>query len=519
MSKKAIRINDNDNVAVMTEGVLKREEIEVFGTGMKFAALEDIPTGHKVALVDLPKETMVIKYGLPIARINTTGVMKGNWVDEHVVFDITQECCDKYSAEFRSSGDVRPASEDLPNPPYRPDATIDVYMRPDGRFGVRNFVIAIPISPEYNDMAKAIVEETDCIWLSCNPKYVQKGKYDEFTRTGMILTGQHPNIYGSVLLGDRDDPNLNSLANEIGRKGQKVMTVSCSSGTCKNAKAEAKAAVVKLQKEAAAQKRETRPVEGLRVEVHCGGSDWTTALTGNVSLGLAADHIVANGGYMLMTEVDGYSGSEHILAANSVNKEVGLKILDRVDEIRADFLKNTGRRVETVNPYPGNKKGGITTLVEKSTGNIKKAGHTRIMGILSTNEQPTCPGVWLVDHRTLWGNDYSPALAGAHLSMFVTGVGEVYFSNPIMPQCRMTGNPETFANPRYMLDFNAGKVILGQSLEDNGKELYDYLLRVASGEETKLDPYKDHEFALVYPGADDLRGQPGRAKPHADMKA
>ena len=518
MSKKAIRINDSDNVAVMTEGVLKREEIEVFGTGLKFVAQEDIPTGHKVALVDMPKGFTVVKYGLPIGRINASGVMKGNWVDEHVVFDITQECCDKYSAEFRANGDVRPLSEDQPNPPYRPDAKIDVFMRPDGRFGTRNFIIVIPISPEYNNMAKAIVEETDCIWLSCDPQYVQKGKYDDFTKTGMILTGQQPNIYGSVLLGDKDDKYLDFFAKEIGKKGQKVMTVSCSSGTCKDAKAKAKAAVQELQKEAAAQKRETRPVQGLRVEVHCGGSDWTTALSGNTALGCAADHIVANGGYVFMSEVDGFSGSEHVLAANSINKEVGLKILDRVDEIRADFFKNTGKPVETLNPYPGNKKGGITTLVEKSTGNIKKAGHTRIMGVLSTNEQPTCPGVWLHDHRTMWGIDYAPALSGAHLAMFVTGVGEVYFTNPILPQCRMTGNPETFQNSRYLLDINAGKVILGQSLEDCGKEIYDFLLRVASGEETKIDPYKVREFALVYPGADGSHDHPGMAKPHADMQ-
>ena len=75
--------------------------------------------------------------------------------------------------------------------------------------------------------------------------------------------------------------------------------------------------------------------------------------------------------------------------------------------------------------------------------------------------------------------------------------------------CRMTGNPETFENPRFMLDFNAGKVILGQSLEENGKELYDYLLRVASGEQSKYEPYKDHKFALVYPGADENKDHPG----------
>ena len=146
--------------------------------------------------------------------------------------------------------------------------------------------------------------------------------------------------------------------------------------------------VTKMMAEGKALKRELIPMDGFTLAIHCGGSDWTTALSGNPTLGLACDQIVREGGFVIMDEWGGLPGSEHLLAGHAVTRKVSLEVLDRVDVARAQFLRDTGLPVEATNPYPSNKEGGITTLVEKSTGNIKKAGSAGLQGHFETLYPP-----------------------------------------------------------------------------------------------------------------------------------
>jgi altronate dehydratase large subunit len=125
-------------------------------------------------------------------------------------------------------------------------------------------------------------------------------------------------------------------------------------------------------------------IADLVVGVQCGGSDWTTALSANPVIGAMTDLVVAAGGSVLMSEVAGFPGSEHIVASRAVSHDVGLQVLDMISELRAEYIETYGQKIEEVNPTPGNKAGGITTLVEKSMGNIKKMGASPVQASSSS---------------------------------------------------------------------------------------------------------------------------------------
>jgi altronate dehydratase len=250
-----------------------------------------------------------------------------------------------------------------------------------------------------------------------------------------------------------------------------------------------------MQRAAQDLERQPCPLSGLVVGVQCGGSDWTTAIAGNTVIGAMTDLVIAAGGSVLMSEVPGIPGCEHIVASRAVSREAGEQILGMVDELRAEFLRAHGQPIEAVNPTPGNKAGGITTLVEKAMGNIKKMGTSPVQGVLKLGERPPHPGLWIVDNRA---NGPDPvnlagfAMAGASATVFSTGRGSPVGS-PVMPVVKLTGNPHTYAKMPGLMDFNAG-VVVGET----GRALYDLLLEVAGGRPTRSEENGDYEFSIPY---------------------
>ena len=138
--------------------------------------------------------------------------------------------------------------------------------------------------------------------------------------------------------------------------------------------------------------------------------------------------------------------SEHIVAENAINYEVGLSILEMVNELRQDYIRSTGQTIEEVNPTKGNKAGGITTLVEKSVGNVKKMGTTAVQGIIKVGEKIPHPGVWVLDNRHEGPDSFNTtgfAMAGAHIVVFSSGRGTP-LGNAVMPIVKITGNPRSY---------------------------------------------------------------------------
>jgi altronate dehydratase large subunit len=166
--------------------------------------------------------------------------------------------------------------------------------------------------------------------------------------------------------------------------------------------------------------------------------------------------------------------------------------------LRAEYIETYGQRIEEVNPTPGNKAGGITTLVEKSMGNIKKMGESKVQGVLKLGEEMPRPGLWVIDNRAQGPDPFNLtglAMQGAVVTAFSSGRGSPV-GNAVMPSIKLTGNPDTFRRLESITDFNAGVVIDGASIQETGANLYDLLLEVAGGKETKSEINGNFEYTI-----------------------
>ena len=480
----AMMLDRSDNVAMVTSQVKKGQEILVKENGQVIKALEQIGPGHKVALNRLEAGEMVIKYGLTIGRM-MSAVDVGGWISVHNLEDITEELCREYSAKFRDSARM-----------------IKAYPRKNGTFGIRNYIMVIPTAPECNAAAEAISDHTGCAWFVCDRTRLEEGKMSEYTKNAMAYTGRNPNLYAILVIGPiAGDSVGKEIYDLIAETGKPVQFLAIGNTEELQIVSEGISIIEGFQKEASVLKRESVPMEGFGLTVHCSGSDWTSAISGNSSVGAAADLVVENGGRIFMTEWMEWSGSEHIMAEKCVTRELGRKLLDTMADVRETVLRETGKPVEYMNPVQANKDAGLTTLVEKSTGTIKKIGSTPIQGILEYCEQPAGKGVWLPRQKSVMPPTTAiyGSLSGAHMSILLTGVGYLYFELPHMICVRATGNPVTFNNETFKLDFNAGIVFDDKSISEVGEILFEYLMRVAEGEENpKTEHNKERAFNMYY---------------------
>ena len=507
----AILINGKDNVAMVTAQVEEGQEINVTENGQVIKALEPIGPGHKVALVRLEAGDTAVKYGIPIGRL-TSPVDPGGWISTHNLEDTTEELCGEYCRAFREGSSD--SAEELTTPSAQPIRTIMAYPRKGGGFGIRNYIMVISTAPETNGAAEEISDRTGCAWFVCDRTRMEEGMLSDYTKKAMIYTGRNPNVYAVLVLG-AGGPGGEEIRQAIAETGKPAGYLSLSETGERSSADRGIAMIEAYQKEASGLKREPVPMEGFGLTVHCSGSDWTTAINGNSSVGAAADIIVENGGRIFMTEWMEWCGSQHILAGRCATHELGMKLLDEVDKVREAILLETGQPVEYMNPVQANKDAGLTTLVEKSTGTIKKAGSTPIQGILGYCEQPAGKGVWLPRHDSVWPPTSAiyGALSGAHMNILVTGIGFLYYELPHMPGVRVTGNPVTYDNEMYKIDFNAGLAFEGKTIAEVGQMLFEYLIRVAEGEEEpKTEENKERAFNMYYYTENEFGPGPGSGK-------
>lgn len=197
----------------------------------------------------------------------------------------------------------------------------------------------------------------------------------------------------------------------------------------------------------------------------------------------------------------GFSGSEHVVAENARSYDVGLQVLDMIEDAQKAFHERHGHAYDEINPTPGNKEGGITTLVEKSTGNIKKMGSYPVEGVLDLYDKVPRSGLWILNDKCQGVDAVSVsayALSGAHLTIFSSGRGTPV-GNAIIPVIKITGNPESYRKMKSMFDFNAGIVIDGADMDATGEKLYKLVIDVASGELTKSEMNRHFDFVVPYP--------------------
>jgi altronate dehydratase large subunit len=351
-----------------------------------------------------------------------------------------------------------------------------------------------------NTVVSRIAQATGAIPITHEYGCVEFDEDHKRTKLALVAAGAGPNVYGALLVGlGCEQTSMADVKRAVAGTGKPVEALLIQEeGGSPEAERRGIEIVRKLQAEADAQERVPCSAAGLVVGIQCGGSDWTTAVAGNTAIGAMSDRVIENGGSVLMSEVMGFPGSEHIVAANSVNRKVGLQVLDMVADLRAEYVELYGQTIEEVNPTPGNKAGGITTLVEKSMGNIRKMGNSPVQGVLRLGEPIPHPGLWVVDNRAQGPDPFNVtgfAIQGANVTVFSSGRGSPV-GCAVMPVIKITGNPATFRKLESITDFNAGVVVEGKSIPETGADLYELLLEVAGGRATKSELNGNVEYAI-----------------------
>ena len=333
------------------------------------------------------------------------------------------------------------------------------------------------------------------------------GQGEGFEALQRVMWGyaRNPNHGGVILVGLGCEMNqIDWLLEAYGIKQGplfKAMNIQDTNGLAKTVE-QGIAMVREMLPEVNRTKREEVPVSELMVALQCGGSDALSGITANPALGYAADLLVAQGGTAVLAETPEIYGAEHLLTRRAVDEKVGAALVERIRWWEDYTARNKGSMDN--NPSPGNKKGGLTTILEKSLGAAAKGGTTPLTGVYKYAELVTSRGFTFMDSP-----GYDPAsvtgqiASGCNLVTFTTGRGSAFGSKP-SPCVKIATNTEMYQRLIADMDVNAGEILTeGKSVEEKGREIYQMLLDVASGAQSKSEAQGlgDYEFVPWQIGA------------------
>lgn len=375
------------------------------------------------------------------------------------------------------------------------------YRRPDGRVGVRNYILVLPASVCASDTTRIIAQQvTGSVTFNNQLGCSQVASDQQFTMDVMAGYAANPNIYGTVVVSlGCENCQMDMVVEAIQKRTNKPLKqviIQEVGGTIKAVEIAVRYAK-EMAEEASLLQKELFPMSELIIGTECGGSDPTSGLASNVLIGELSDLIVQAGGTSILSETTEFIGAEHILARHAHTKEIRQRIFDIVDRYEK-ALQLVGEEVREGNPSPGNKAAGITTLEEKSLGCIHKGGTTEVMAVYDYAKQVEAKqGLVIMDTP---GNDPSSVAAmvagGAQIIVFSTGLGTPT-GNPIAPVIKITGNKITYANMKDNIDVDASPIIYGGDLKSMGKELLQLVSEVASGRLTKAEALGYTEMSIA----------------------
>lgn len=485
--EKSIRIHPQDNVAVALTDLRAGE------AAAGVTLLEDIPAGHKVALTSLHPGDKVVKYGFPIGHA-TAEVAPGSWLHTHnVQTDLSDALTYVYAPTHPRLG------------PCAPD-TFPGFPREDGRAGVRNEIWIIPTVGCVNDVASALARRAqrllhgsveDVIAFRHPYGCSQMGEDQENTRRLLAGLIRHPNAGGVLVLGlGCENSGIETLRPYLGEAPlPRVRTLVCQD--VEDELAAGEALLRELIDQAASWARVPVSTEKLVVGLKCGGSDGFSGITANPTIGAFSDRLIRRGGTTILTEVPEMFGAETLLMDRCESEAVFRQTVSLINDFKRYFTENHQTVYE--NPSPGNKKGGITTLEDKSLGCTQKSGSAPVVDVLPYAHRVEKPGLNLLSAP---GNDLvaatALAAAGAQIVLFSTGRGTP-FACPV-PTVKIASNPALAHRKAGWIDFSAAPVLEGVSIDRMGEELYGKVLAVAGGQRVKSEEAGFHDLAIFKQG-------------------
>jgi altronate hydrolase len=499
-----IRLNGRDNVIVLTKAFAAGTMPA--GDGVALARL--VPSGHKIATVDIAAGEPVFKFG-QIIGYASQNIGKGEQVHTH-------NCAmGAHDQDYKIGDDFR-AIEYVAEPKRR---TFDGYRRSDGRAGTRNF---IALCATVNCSATVVRHIAD--------HFNRSGVLDEFpnvdgvialahgTGCGMAASGEgyealqrvlwghatHPNVGAAIFIGlGCEVMQIGRMKAMFGSSGEERfhgLTIQETGGTRKTIAAGIEA-IKKLLPAVNDIRRVPIPVSELVVGLQCGGSDGFSGITANPALGAATDILVRQGGTALLSETPEIYGAEQLLVRRAASKEVGEKLIERI-RWWENYTAVNGGSMDN-NPSPGNKAGGLTTILEKSLGAAAKGGTLALNDVLLYAEQVKERGFVFMDSP-----GYDPVSAtgqiasGAQLVVFTTGRGSAFGSKPA-PTIKLATNSAMYRMLDEDMDINCGDIIDGVSIETKGEEIFEKMIEIASGRKSKSEELGlgDNEFVPWQIGA------------------
>lgn len=499
---RIVRLHDRDNLVVAVDAIMPGSAVQ------GVTAKDRVPKGHKMAIAPIAQGDPILKFG-QIIGFASKPVEPGTWLHEHNVE------MHAFSRDYRFAEDAKPEAL----LPAEARATFEGFRRANGKVGTRNYLAILTSVNCSASVARFIAREVERSGLldaypnidgviplvhgtGCGMD--QKGEGAEILKRTQWGYASNPNMAGVLMVG------LGCEVFQIGRWKElygieesdtfRSLTIQDTGGTRKSVEAGV-AAIHDMLPIAHRAQRETVPASELTLALQCGGSDGYSGITANPALGAAVDLLVRQGGTAILSETPEIYGAEHLLTRRAATREIGEKLVDLIGWWEDYTARNRGEMNN--NPSPGNKAGGLTTILEKSLGAAAKGGTTALNGVYRYAEPVTAKGFVFMDTP-----GYDPVSAtgqvagGANVLCFTTGRGSAYGCKPT-PSIKLATNSDVYDRMIDDMDINCGDILDGVTIADKGQEIFETILAVASGERSKSERlgYGDAEFLPWQVGA------------------
>ena len=491
---KFLQIHQSDNVVVCLEEMKKGDKI-ILSDNREVELKEDVPAGHKVAIQDIASDENIIKYGYAIGHA-TEDISVGRWVHTHDI---------KTNLEGILEYKYEPNKADIEEKKSRMNTkkgTFQGFKRSNGKVGIRNEIWIIPTVGCVNNIATALAKEAnsyikgsvdEVVAFTHNYGCSQTGDDQEHTRTILSDLINHPNAGGVLVLGlGCENSNIDVLMPYIGKyDSERVKFLVCQKSD--DEMEDGLNLLKELIEVASTDERSEVSLSNLTIGLKCGGSDGFSGITANPLVGRISDRIIEYGGTSILTEVPEMFGAETILMNRCKDESTFDDTVSMINGFK-DYFTKQGEPIYE-NPSPGNKAGGITTLEDKSLGCTQKSGDYPVMNVMEYGERTDVTGLNLLCAP---GNDLCAATAlasaGAQIVLFTTGRGTP-FACPV-PTMKISSNSTIAGKKSGWIDFNAGQILEGKTFDELTDELFEKIVRTASGEKLKSELAGFHDMAI-----------------------